>query len=161
MLFGFGKKKLPILAPLSGEVIGIDKVDDPVFSQKILGDGFAVIPQSDSVIEVCAPVSGQLTTVFATGHAFAIVDPDGLEILVHVGIDTVELKGHGFSALASEGDMVAAGQPIVRVDAAQVREAGFQLTTPVVFTESRQISSLKVDHGYAKSGSQICLVVRN
>lgn len=131
--------EIEILSPMSGKIIDITEVPDPVFSQKMVGDGFAVEPTSG---EVLAPVSGTLVQLFPTKHAFGILTQSGLEVLVHVGIDTVDLKGKGFEALAEVGSVVTAGTPILKVDLAVLSENGKSTTTPVVITNMAEVKSL-------------------
>lgn len=157
-LFGFGKKKVQLAAPFPGQVVSIDDVPDPVFAGRMLGDGFAVVPGDDvAVLEVSAPCAGKLAKVFKTGHAFALVSDEGLEVLVHIGLETVELKGEGFEALAATGDHVDAGQPIIRVDLAAVRASGRNPITPVVCTKAKQVEKLEV----STSGDATCTVTLN
>lgn len=151
------KKKLELIAPFAGEVTGVDQVPDPVFGQKMLGDGFAVTPPENAeTIEVLAPADGTLVQVFDTAHAFAMKTSGGIELLIHIGLDTVELKGQGMEALASAGDEVKRGQPVIRVDCPQIRAAGKQLVTPVVFTNGKQIASMNTTTGEAKSDQVVC-----
>lgn len=157
-MFGFGKKKQSVLSPLSGKLQAVTEVPDPVFAQKMLGEGFAVQPD-EQVQEVLAPISGKLIKLFKTGHAFGIVgDKNGLEVLVHVGIDTVQLKGEGFELLACEGDTVSAGQPIVRVDVPKIISLEKDPITPVVFTKKAQVESVSSPSGDVKAGAKGCTV---
>lgn len=159
MMFGFGAKKQDLVSPFAGEVVGIDRVPDAVFAQRMLGDGFAVIPDADQAsIEVCAPASGELVQVFGTRHAFAIRADSGLEILVHIGLDTVELAGEGFTALVEAGSSVFAGQPVILVDLDAVRASGRNPITPVVCTEPDQVRELRASTGPAASGAKVCQV---
>lgn len=156
-MFGFGKKKRDVLVPFAGEVIDITAVSDPVFSAKMVGDGFAVIP-AGGVVEACAPISGELVQVFHTGHAFALKGDDGFEVLVHLGIDTVELKGEGFEVLAEAGTYVEAGTPIVRVNTDVVAAHGRATVTPVVFTKKKMVAKVSVLEGSAERGDKGAVV---
>lgn len=158
-MFGLGKQKLDVRTPFAGEVVTVDQVPDPVFAQRMLGDGFAVRPAPEATtVEVCAPIAGKLLKVFSTLHAFALVGERGTEMLVHIGLETVELGGKGFEALAATGDEVEAGQPIIRVDLAVLREQGCELITPVVFTKAGQVSSVKVAAGdVSEVGQRVCI----
>lgn len=120
--------------PLVGRVIPLSEVPDPVFSGKMMGDGFAIDPTVTADAVVRAPFSGEVATLFPTGHAIGLRADNGLEILVHVGIDTVRLNGQGFTRLVAQGDRVTAGQPLLRVDLAGIRDRVPSLVTPVVFT---------------------------
>lgn len=137
------KKKVQLIQPLPGKVVGLTEVPDEMFAEKMLGDGFAVVPSED-VFEVVAPISGTLVKVFKTLHAFALKSDEGLEVLVHIGLETVELKGAGFTELAHTGDHVTAGTPVVKVDGAQVTAAGYNLITPVVLTNPAQVDALEI-----------------
>ena len=158
-MFGFGKKKVKVGAVFSGTAVSIDQVSDPVFAQGMLGEGFAVIPPADTtILEVVSPVSGTLSKLFKTGHAFAVRSTEGLDILVHVGLETVELKGKGFTVLAAKGDHVEAGTPIVRLDLRVVREAGLNPATPVVFTTKKQVAQVNVKPGEVQALEPVATV---
>ncbi|GAA1473495.1 PTS glucose transporter subunit IIA [Corynebacterium felinum] len=142
-MFGWSKKKVDLLTPFPGTVMDVTAVPDQVFADEMLGPGVAVVPdESCQVLEVCAPVSGQIVTIFNTMHAFAIRDKNGVDVLVHIGLDTVALRGAGFEAFVSAGDSVKAGELVVRVDAAAVRRAGKSLITPVVLTNKKQVANV-------------------
>lgn len=123
---------MEILAPISGEAVPLAQVPDEVFAEGMAGEGAAIIPSSSG--EAVAPVSGMLVKLFEGGHAFGIETDDGVELIVHLGLDTIEMRGEGFEKLATEGDRVEAGQPIVRFDLGEIREAGYDPVTPVVVT---------------------------
>lgn len=129
-----------VLAPVAGEVVPLAEVDDPVFASKALGEGVGVVP-SDGV--VVAPVAGELLTVADTGHAFGLKTADGVEVLVHVGIDTVKLAGTGFQVAVRKGEHVAAGDPLVTVDLGVVREAGYDTTTLVTVVNARALTRVE------------------
>ena len=126
-----------------GEVINIEDVKDPVFSQKMMGDGFAVEPENGHIV---SPVAGKVTSVFPTKHALGLVTDNGLEVLVHIGLDTVSLEGKPFEVKVSEGQTVAAGDLLVEADRDAIREAGRETSTIVVFTNADAIKSVKVEH---------------
>ena len=126
-----------------GEVINIEDVKDPVFSQKMMGDGFAVEPENGHIV---SPVSGKVTSVFPTKHALGLVTDNGLEVLVHIGLDTVSLEGKPFEVKVSEGQTVAAGDLLVEADLDAIRAAGRETSTIVVFTNADAIKSVKVEH---------------
>lgn len=126
-----------------GEVINIEDVKDPVFSQKMMGDGFAVEPENGHIV---SPVAGKVTSVFPTKHALGLVTDNGLEVLVHIGLDTVSLEGKPFEVKVSEGQTVAAGDLLVEADLDAIREAGRETSTIVVFTNADAIKSVKVEH---------------
>lgn len=150
------KKKVEVQTPFAGEVKSITDVPDPVFSQKMVGDGFAVEPGSGRV-RCVAPISGELSVLFPTGHAYGIKDEHGLEVLVHLGLDTVELSGDGFTVLKKQGEQVTAGEPIIEMDVDKILAAGKASITPVVFTNQEVIASLEVHEG-PSSGGVVCTV---
>lgn len=126
-----------------GQVINIEDVKDPVFSQKMMGDGFAVEPENGKIV---SPVAGKVSSIFPTKHALGLVSDNGLEVLVHIGLDTVSLEGKPFEVKVTEGQTVAAGDLLVEADLAAIREAGRETSTVVVFTNTDAIKSVKVEH---------------
>ena len=122
-----------------GQVIELEKVQDPVFSQKMMGDGFAVEPANGQIV---SPVAGKVTSVFPTKHALGLVTESGLEVLVHIGLDTVSLEGKPFTVKVEEGQTVAAGDLLVEADLDAIREAGRATSTVVVFTNGAAIQSV-------------------
>ena len=122
-----------------GQVIELEKVQDPVFSQKMMGDGFAVEPANGQIV---SPVAGKVTSVFPTKHALGLVTESGLEVLVHIGLDTVSLEGKPFTVKVEEGQTVAAGDLLVEADLDAIREAGRATSTVVVFTNAAAIQSV-------------------
>ncbi|MCL6516476.1 MAG: PTS glucose transporter subunit IIA [Alicyclobacillus sp.] len=149
---------LEVLAPFSGRPLPLAEVPDPVFAQKMVGDGAAVDPDSDTLV---APVAGTLTNLFPTGHAAGITTDDGLEILIHIGMDTVALKGEGFTPIARQGERVEAGQPLIRIDLAHLRGVAKSLVTPVVVTNQGRIAALElVAKGPVTSGRDVLFRVQ-
>ena len=133
------------LAPLEGSLLAIEKVPDSVFAQKIMGDGFAIDPTNG---EVTSPVNGTITSFMAdTRHAVGITAEDGLEVLIHIGIDTVNLGGEGFIGLVGQDDKVTAGQPLLRVDLEFIRNKVPSLISPVVFLNLPAGMSVVVEGG--------------
>ena len=126
-----------------GQVINIEDVKDPVFSQKMMGDGFAVKPENGKIV---SPVSGKVASIFPTKHALGLVTDNGLEVLVHIGLDTVSLEGKPFDVKVTEGQTVAAGDLLVEANLDAIREAGRETSTVVVFTNTDAIKSVKVEH---------------
>ncbi len=119
------------ISPIKGKLIPISEVPDQVFSQKMMGDGFAIEPEDGLVV---APADGKIINVFPTKHAIGFQTVGGREILIHFGIDTVNLKGEGFETLVNEGEEVKAGQPLLRADINFIKEHVPSIITPVVFT---------------------------
>lgn len=145
-MFGFKKNKNEKLIPcMKGEVTALENVPDVVFSQKMLGDGFAMIPENGIVV---APIDGKLIQIFPTNHAFGIETDSGLEILVHIGIDTVDLKGEGFKRLVEVDTHVKAGTPIIEVDLDYVGKHAKSLITPVVITNPDKVKTLTIFKGH-------------
>jgi len=140
---------LEILAPVTGQAIELSDVPDPVFSSKMLGDGFAIEPTDG---EFVAPVAGTLTVVFDTGHAYGIRTDEGIDVLIHIGIDTVKLKGQGFTSHVAQGDRVDLGTPLCTVDLDVVRDAGYSTTTPVVITTKAKAQNLRTNLGNVQAG---------
>ena len=126
-----------------GQVINIEDVKDPVFSQRMMGDGFAVEPENGMIV---SPLAGKVSSIFPTKHALGLVSDNGLEVLVHIGLDTVSLEGKPFEVKVTEGQTVAAGDLLVEADLAAIREAGRETSTVVVFTNTDAIKSVKVEH---------------
>ena len=129
-----------------GQVIALEQVKDPVFSQKMMGDGFAVEPANGNIV---SPVSGTVSSIFPTKHALGLVTEAGLEVLVHIGLDTVSLEGKPFTVHVAEGQKVAAGDLLVTADLDAIRAAGRETSTVVVFTNGDAIKSVKLE----KTGS--------
>ncbi|MEZ5084781.1 MAG: glucose PTS transporter subunit IIA [Tessaracoccus sp.] len=133
-----------ILSPMNGEVISLDDCGDAVFASRALGEGVAVKPTDG---KVGSPLAGTLTMVAGTGHAFGIKSDDGVEVLVHVGIDTVKLDGKGFDVHVAKGDRVEAGDPLVDADLGIINEAGYPTTTIVVVTNTKKLAAVEPKTG--------------
>ena len=129
-----------------GQVVALEQVKDPVFAQKMMGDGFAVEPANGNIV---SPVSGTVSSIFPTKHALGIVTEPGLEVLVHIGLDTVSLEGKPFTVHVAEGQKVVAGDLLVTADLDAIRAAGRETSTVVVFTNGDAIKSVKLE----KTGS--------
>ena len=125
-----------------GQVIALEQVKDPVFAQKMMGDGFAVEPANGNIV---SPVSGTVSSIFPTKHALGLVTEAGLEVLVHIGLDTVSLEGKPFTVHVSEGQKVAAGDLLVTADLDAIRAAGRETSTVVVFTNGDVLKSVKLE----------------
>lgn len=125
---------MEVLTPFSGRAVPLTEVSDEVFAEGMAGLGCAVVPDASG--EAVAPVSGTLVKLFEGGHAFGIVAEGGVEMIVHLGLDTIELQGRGFERMATEGDRVEAGQPVVRFDLDEIRSAGYDPVTPVLVTNA-------------------------
>lgn len=131
-----------VVAPLNGSVLPLDEVADPVFSTGAVGQGAGLNPEGEIV--VTAPADGKVVVAPASGHAYGIALDNGVEILIHVGLDTVNLEGKGFDVKVTQGDRVTAGQELVVVDRKVIEEAGYPLTTPVLVTNTASFASVEV-----------------
>lgn len=144
-LFDFLKKEtnndVEIYNPVDGQVVPIDDVADPVFSQKMMGDGFGIEPDNG---EIYSPIHGRVTSVFPTEHAVGLETDNGLEVLVHIGIDTVELEGGPFDVKVKEGDKVTPETLLATVDFEAVTEAGKGDTVIIVFTNMDSVEHYKL-----------------
>ncbi|BAF55746.1 PTS beta-glucoside transporter subunit IIBCA [Corynebacterium glutamicum] len=129
-----------VAAAASGTYVPLAEIPDKVFSSGAMGDGFGIVPENG---EIVSPVEGQLIAVQKSGHAYGIRGDNGIEVLVHVGIDTVKMAGEGFEILVARGDHVKVGQPLAKVDLNAVAEAGFDPTTAVIVTNSKKLEGLK------------------
>lgn len=131
----FKKEKLAVFAPVNGDIIPLSEVPDPVFSQKMMGEGIAMLPEEG---KVSSPVKGSVILVADTKHAVGIRAVDGTEILVHVGLETVSLNGEGFTVAVNVGDKVAAGQLLMKVDLDTIKARAKSIITPIVITNSHE-----------------------
>lgn len=138
-----------VVAPLTGEIINIEDVPDVVFAEKIVGDGVAIDPTGDLIV---APVKGTIGKIFETNHAFSIESDDGIEMFIHCGVDTVELKGEGFERLAEEGQRVDVGTPVIKINLALLKEKAKSTYTPVVISNMDEIKELTKLSGAVTAG---------
>ncbi|MCC3146011.1 PTS glucose transporter subunit IIA [Halanaerobium sp. Z-7514] len=153
----FKQKEIYINAPFKGEVIELENVADQVFSQKMLGDGFAIIPE-ENILK--SPVNGEIIQIFPTGHALGIKTKDGLELLIHLGIDTVELAGQGFNKLVEEGAKIKQGRALIEFDLDYIRENSPSTATPIVITNMEKIKKIEIlKKGSVKAGQKILKVI--
>lgn len=147
-----------LAAPVAGKVVPLSKVEDAIFSSEMLGKGIAILPEENIVK---SPVKGEIVTIFDTQHAIGLKTDDDVEVLIHIGIDTVNLKGQHFNALAKVGDRVEVGTPIMEVDFAAVKEAGYDIITPVVVTNTAAFKNiLGTDQEHATSGDLVVTIER-
>lgn len=145
---------ISVLAPLDGTVVALESVPDEVFALKMAGDGLAIQPSGRVAL---APVSGRLEKLFKGGHAFGIALDGGVELIVHIGLDTIELEGKGFEKVAVEGQMVQAGDPIVRFDLATIEAAGKVVLSPVV--SSGEGTVIQKASGTVTAGQDVLFVL--
>lgn len=145
-----------ILSPVTGKAIPLEQVDDPVFSQKVIGDGMAVIPSNGTIV---SPVEAEVVSVAETKHAFGLKTEDGLELLIHVGLETVSLKGECFEVFVKPGDKVKAGQKLAKVDLEFLKEKNISAVTPVLVCGGMEGKSLNYGEGEMKAGESVLLTV--
>ena len=157
-LFGGKKentsKEVHIYAPLSGEIVNIEDVPDVVFSEKIVGDGVAIRPTGNKIV---APVDGVIGKIFETNHAFSMESKEGVELFVHFGIDTVELKGEGFTRIAQEGQSVKRGDTVIEFDLPLLESKAKSVLTPVVISNMDEISCIVKKSGEVVAGESVVL----
>ncbi|WP_316043188.1 glucose PTS transporter subunit IIA [Enterococcus avium] len=146
--------KEKVVSPVAGKIVPMSDVPDPVFSQKMMGDGFAVIPEDNVIV---SPIDGTVINVFPTEHAVGLVTDCGIELIVHVGLDTVALKGEGFQVMVNEGDQIHKGQRLFIVDFDYLKEQGKNTMTLVAFTNLAN-KEIKIVSGDSVSSSQAAIV---
>lgn len=137
-LFGKGEG-IRLVAPANGRLVSIKEVSDPTFSEEILGKGAAVIPSDGKFL---APAAGTVTTVFPTGHAVAITTEDDVEVLIHIGLDTVKLDGKHFTIHAKEGEKVQAGDLLIEADLEAIKADGYDIITPIIICNTDAFSEI-------------------
>lgn len=138
----FRKKGIIIVSPMRGTCVSMKEVSDPTFSEEILGRGVAIKPVEGKVY---SPADGMITTMFPTGHAVGITTDEGVELLVHVGLDTVAMKGDGFNIIAKEGQRVRKGDLLIDADLEKIEKAGYDTITPVVICNSDDYIEINVN----------------
>lgn len=147
-------KDIEIMAPISGKMVDLDTVPDEVFAQKLVGDGVAIEPSQGLVV---APCDGKIIQIFPTNHAVGIETENGYDLLIHVGINTVELNGEGFTRLVAEDTKVKKGQPLLQVDLEKVKAAGKPATTLCVITTMEKVEIQSISKGDAVAG-ETCVI---
>lgn len=147
-MFGFLKKK-EFIAPVDGTIKSIEEVNDPVFAQKMMGDGFAISTTGDTIY-ACG--DGEITMVYPSGHAIGMRLTSGLEVLLHIGIDTVNENGRGFHTFVSQGSNVQKGTCLVQIDRSYLLEKGYDITLIVIFTDCTSYHDFKIFHNQYVSG---------
>ncbi len=158
-LFDFMKKKgISLAAPVKGECIPISEVADPTFAEEILGKGIAIKPSEGKIY---APADGVVSTVFPTGHAVGVTTPDGVEILIHVGLDTVQLKGQFFNTKVEENQKVSKGDLLLEADIKEIAGAGYDTVTPVIICNSAEFTEVNCKaRGEVNVGEEVITCVK-
>lgn len=163
MLFGFfsnnnNNNHVIIKAPVSGKVLSLSDLPDKVFAMKMVGDGMAVDPSEGVVV---APFDGRVKQVFSTGHALVVESKEGLAVLIHIGLDTVNLKGEGFTILVTEGQEIKAGTPLIEFDMELISKRGYSLKSPIVLPEADRIKEIVfTEEKEVKKGQDILMKVK-
>ena len=156
-MFGIVKKQREVYSPADGIAIKLSDVPDEAFSERLLGDGAAVIPQNRNIY---SPVSGQIVDITDSKHAFCIRSDDGAEILLHIGIDTVNLKGEGFNVKVTTGDKVKSGDKIAEVDFEFLKKNNLKTEIPIVLTESENYTITQVNEGKVSGGRDVLFMYK-
>jgi PTS system glucose-specific IIA component len=152
-MFGFLKRKVrDVYAPVDGQVVALESVDDEVFSQKMVGDGVAIMPVTNAFT---APIEGIVTKIFSTNHAYSIKSNKDLEVMVHIGLETVALDGKGFTRVANEGDSVKVGDVIIEADLAYIKEHAKDIITPIIITDESDVKEIEKKYAIVKEGDKI------
>ncbi|MBO0458116.1 PTS glucose transporter subunit IIA [Enterococcus hulanensis] len=155
-MFKFKKVNESLVSIVDGKMISITEVPDEVFSEKILGDGVAFIVQDRTIVSPC---SGELTTVFPGGHAYGITRSDGVEVLIHIGIDTVQLDGKGFYSKVKQGDKVAVGETLVEIDLPFLKTTGLDLSVMLVVLNSNGKEIQFCEYGEVQKGESTIMKI--
>lgn len=149
------KKEEVLFSPLSGKVLNLQEVPDPTFAQKMLGEGIAIEPFEG---KVTSPVNGEIIQIFPTKHAVGILSESGLEVLIHIGIDTVSMDGEGFTARVKAGDRVKVGQPLIDFSIELVKEKAASTITPMIITNSERIEQIDFESPSAAVNGETTLM---
>ncbi|MCR5558006.1 MAG: PTS glucose transporter subunit IIA [Butyrivibrio sp.] len=153
----FHKKTLEIGAPVKGKIVPIAEVNDPMFAQEMIGRGVAIIPEEGKYY---APCDGHLSVLFPSGHAYALKNRDGVDVIIHIGIDTVKLNGKNFTIYAKQGQDVNKGDLIIEVDLEAVKAAGFDMITPMVISNPGIFGNLEKRDGEVAVGDAAILLTK-
>ena len=150
----FGKKLEGIYAPIAGKAVAITEVPDPTFAEGMLGDGIAIIPTDG---KVCAPCDATVDMMFTTGHAVSLVADCGAEVLIHVGLETVTLKGKHFTIHAENGAKVKKGDLLIEFDLDAIKAEGFNTITPMLICNSGDYGTFKTNVGKAVTNADVVI----
>lgn len=157
-MFKFLKsKEVEIMSPMTGNAVAITEVPDPVFAEKMIGDGVAIEPTDGQVVSPC---KGKVVQIFPTNHAVGIETKQGFDLLVHLGIDTVELNGKGFERLVEEGQDVEVGTPLIKMDLDTVVKEGKKTITPVIITTMDKVQNIDITTGSVRAGKDVLMKIK-
>lgn len=148
-------KSLEIVSPLTGKVLSIEEVPDQVFSEKMLGDGLAIEPEEGKVV---SPIDGRVVTIFPTNHAIGLVTNEGLEILIHIGIDTVELNGEGFKRIVEKDEKIKKGDLLMEFDVDLIKEKGKSPITPIIITNMDKVKNIEKSNSDKASRGETVII---
>ena len=146
------RKVREVFSPVDGQIVTLESVNDEVFSQKIVGDGVAVMPVTN---HFTAPIDGVVTKIFSTNHAYSIKSDKDLEVMVHIGLETVALKGEGFTRIAKEGDAVKVGDVIIEADLAYIKAHAKDIITPILISDESDVKEIEKKYAIVKEGDKI------
>jgi len=146
-----------LLAPMTGEIIELEDVPDEVFASKMIGDGLAIKPSDN---EILSPCDGKIVQIFPTKHAIGIETNEGLEILIHIGIDTVVLNGNGFKSFVSQGDRVYCGDKLLEVDLDYIGKNAKSTITPILITNMNKIKEISKSSGNVKKNKDTIMEIK-
>ncbi|MEW9094572.1 MAG: PTS glucose transporter subunit IIA [Clostridiaceae bacterium] len=157
-MFNLLKRNYILTAPMDGKVVDLSTIQDKVFSKKLVGEGVAIDPTNDVVV---APADGKLSLLFKTNHAFGMVLDNGIEILIHIGIDTIGLESEGFTPLVKEGDVLKSGEPVIKIDRELIINKGYSLITPIIITNVDVVKEIEYNtNENVKSGEDTLLTYK-
>lgn len=152
-IFGSSNKREKVedvfVSPVNGEILDISKVPDEAFSNKMMGEGFAA---NSSDGDIFSPVAGEVAMIFPTKHAIIVKSEGELEVLIHMGIDTVKLEGDGFDVFVSVGDSVKAGDKLAHMDLEKFKSAGYNTITPIIATNLNEGKTFQIEEGSSQAG---------
>jgi glucose-specific phosphotransferase system IIA component len=146
---------ITLYSPLTGDSVGLEQVPDPIFAEKMMGDGVAIEPTEGIVVSPC---DGKIVSIFPTKHAIGIESDEGLEILIHIGIDTVKMEGKGFKALVEADQVVKKGQELIKFDLKKVKKQAKSTITPLLITNMDKVNEIKQVTGNVKSGDAVLTI---
>ena len=153
------RKNEEIFAYASGELIKIENVPDPIFSEKMMGEGIAILPSNGKVV---APTDGEIIMITETKHAIALKSCDGIELLIHIGMDTVKMNGKGFNPLVKTGEKVRCGQSLMTFSISDIEKAGYVTTTAIIVTNSDEYTDIEVlAQGHRKKSEKLIKIQEN